>query len=506
MTVSRKKQLLQEAIRLQKEKTVKEELPHLFRIKKYDWMIKYEQSTNRMKFICAGNQIGKSTIQIIHAIDLATDKKKWKKFFLKREPQVFWYIYPSKAKIQEEYKEKWVKENLPRGEMKDHPVYGWKKFHIDGEFAGISFNSGVSIYFKSWGVDLQAGTCDAIFCDEEMPSQLYPELAMRLSAYDGMFSMVFTATLNQDFWFDVIEKRGKHDERFPGAFKLQVSLEHDCRYFADGTPSHFTLEEVNKRKNKIGDPTEIDRRIHGRFVSSRGKKFVSFNKLKNVKAPMPIPNSWEYYAGVDIGTGGKEGHPAAISIIAVRPDYKYGRLIKFWKGNKNEYTTTTDILNKYIEMTNGLTISRAFYDWHSKDFALRAQSSGIPFEKAEKSHAVGDDLLNSLFKNQMFDLELCEQVDELVHEFETVKHTTRKADAKDDGIDSVRYAVSSLSWDFSDVTSDLIEMPILIPTHKTEVEIRAENAMKMHLPPEDDWDSNKDIEFYNDLMDEYYGE
>ncbi len=509
MSEKSRAELLEEAKKLQRELEIKEELPHLFRIKKYRWMLQYEASNNKMKFICAGNQVGKSTIQIIHAIDLATDKKKWKKFFKKREPQVFWYIYPSKAKIQEEFKEKWVTENLPKGSMKEHHIYGWEKFNIDGEFAGIKFNSGVSIYFKSWGMDLQAGTADYIFADEELPEDIYPELAMRTTATDGSFSMVFTATLNQAFWFDVMERRGKPDERFPQAFKLQVSMEHDCRFFADGTPSHFTEEVINKRKNSIGDPTEIERRIHGRFVSAKGKKFVSFNKIKNVKPKMIIPRDWDYFAGVDIGAGGKDCHPAAISIIAVRPDYRYARLVKFWRGGKDKHTDTSDILNQYVKMSAGLPMTKAFYDWHSKEFFIRAQKAGIPFEKAEKSHTVGDDLLNILFKNQMLDLEEGEQIVDLIQEIESLRHDKRKTDAIDDGVDSLRYSLASLNWDLSGITDKLIDVAPEVPREKLEWELRAEAGERMLKPKDDEgeqWNIDKEYDDFNDMIEDYYGE
>lgn len=509
--VTRKHQLLDEARKIQKESELKGSLPHLFKIKPYRWMLQYWGSTNRMKFICAGNQVGKSTAQIIHVIDLATDKKKWSRFFPKRPPQVFWYIYPSKSKIQEEYKEKWVGEYLPRFGMEDHPIYGWEKFNIDGEFAGIKFKSGVSVYFKSWGVDLQAGTVDGVFSDEEMPAEIYPELSMRLTATHGMFSKVFTATKNQPFWFDVIERRGRADEKFPEADKWQISMEYDCKYFADGTPSHFTDDEINRKKNAIGDPVEIERRIHGKFVTSEGRKYKTFSKLKNVKPPETIPRGWEYYAGVDIGTGG-EGHPAAISIVAVRPDYQMARMIKTWRGNEDENTTTTQILNQYIKMTRGLTITSAYYDWHSKEFALRAESAGIPFAKAEKDHQIGEDILNTLFHNQMLVIEVTEHSETLIQEFETLKADKNKRDAKDDQIDSLRYAVSSIQWDFSNITSDLKSLEGVINHVKTEAELRAESGERMVKPKDDngEWDMNGEIDFYNNLVDagfdDFYGE
>jgi hypothetical protein len=498
----RRAELVKEVKKLKAENQVTTDLPHLFSIRPYKWQIDYWNDTNEMKFICAGNQVGKSTAQIIHAIDLATDETKWKRFFPRRQPKVFWYVYPNKSKIQEEFNEKWEKELLPRGVMKDHLAYGWQKFNIDGEFGGIKFNTGVSIYFKSWGQDLQASTLDGVFVDEEIPKELYPELDARLTAArpGGVFSMSFTATLNQAFWYDVIERKGKRGERFPQASKWQISMEYDCKYFADGTPSHFTDDFVNKKKNSIGDPAEIERRIHGRFVTSEGRKFKTFEKSKNLKPPMQIPHNWELFAGVDIGTGG-EGHPPAISVVAVRPDYKYGRLIRFWKGNDGSTYTSSQVLNQYIQMTSKLNISAAYYDWHSKEFFLRAVAAGISFVKAEKSHSVGDDLINILFKNQMIDLEECEQVEDLIQEIETLKTSTAKTKAVDDGIDSFRYAISSLPWDLSDITTTLIELPEEDENDKYDE--RTAHAMrfsdKKPRSDDDDLSYEQEIDEYNEL-------
>src|SRR5690606_38931105 len=121
-------------------------------------------------------------------------------------------------------------------------------------------------------------------------------------------------------------------------------------YYADGTPSPWTPEEVAKQKAKCGSEEEINRRIHGRFVSSQGRRFPSFVRARNMKPGYGvIDRSWDFYAGVDIGTSG-DGHPAAIVIVAVRPDYKYARVVRVWKGPRDEYTNTSQILQKYLEL------------------------------------------------------------------------------------------------------------------------------------------------------------
>ena len=504
--VRERQQLIKEAV----EETLKAErralLPHIYGFKPYKWTNEYWASTNRMKFICAANQISKSSTQIRHAIDLATDKTKWPKFFPKRNPKVFWYIYPNKDKVSEEYDEKWVKEFLPRGAMAEDADYGWAPFYRRGSLAGIKFNSGVTLYFKTWLQDLQSGTVDALFIDEEIPENLYPELAMRVTRYDGMLSMVFTATLNQTFWHDVIEKRGKKDERFKSADKWQISMEHDCRFYADGSPSPWTPEEVQKQKNKCGTETEINRRIHGRFVSEKGLMYPSFSRSRNFKEPMKIPAGWDYYGGVDIGTGGPDAHPAAVSILAVRPDYKYGRLIRIWIGDEENTTDTTQILNKYIDLSADLNMTDANYDWASKEFHLRAMAAGIPFSKANKAKDFGEDLLNILFKNGMLDIEdYGLDAHKLLSELETLRSSTPKQHAIDNGCDSLRYAASKIPWDLSDITTKPIEINNETKKEKTPDEQRIEYATKQsnetkEAEDETEWGFEREMEEFNDLM------
>lgn len=492
-------QLFEEAQRLEKKKQLEASLPHLFAFKPYQWTLDYWNSPNRMKFICAGNQVSKSSTQIRHAIDLATDPSKWPKFFPKRNPHTFWYIYPDGNKIQEEFDQKWEREFMPTGMMRNHHQYGWSKIYHRSNFVGIRFNTGVSLYFKSWRQDFQSSTIDAVFVDEEIPFDKFDELQQRLNMVEGMFSMVFTATIGQREWFEVMELQGKHNEKFPDAFKRQVSMEYDCKEYADGSPSPFTDEEVARRKARCSSDREINRRIHGRFVSDEGLAFPSFQRDLNVKKRTQTDLMWYFFGGVDIGTGGREGHPAAISISAIRPDFRYGKLYKFWRGNKYETTTTTDILNKYNEMTQGLMMTGNYYDWHSKEFFLRTQQAGVPFLQADKARDFGFDLLNTLFRNQMFDIEEGPDTEDLIYELENLKTGEKKTRAEDDGIDSLRYSLSSVTWDFSAITSE----PVL---PKTEIKIEDRKRETRYDPRlykkrnEDEWDVEDDIDEFNDLV------
>lgn len=480
---------------LREKKRLKEGLPHLYRWKNYQWSKEFIESSNRMNLLCAANQISKSSTLIRKNIIMATEADSWPKFW-DTKPQVFWYVYPDRNKIKEEFEIKWVRENLPQGDFQNHPKYGFK---IDWEEKGlpraIYFRSGIILVFKTWGQDLQAGTCHMVSCDEELPEDLYPEISMRLSRYDGIFNMVFTATLNQPFWHDAIEKRGK-GERFPQAFKRQVSM-YDCQTYVDGSPGPWTNEKIEKEKAKIGTQREILRRVYGRFVTAEGLKYPSFDRNINVKAVEPVPKDWIWYSGVDIGSGGPNGHKSVIAFIAVRPDFRFGRVVRCWAGDDFTNTTSGDVVEQYQKMAEGIDFAGQYYDYSAKDFETYATRAGLAFSKAEKAHDVGEDLLNTLFKNQMLALDDTEENQELAHEFLFLRTETKKQHAKDDRIDGVRYAAVKIPWDFSHITGELIKS---VPEKKVMSvdEQRRHEHLGRSESQEDIWDPLEEIGFWNE--------
>ncbi len=206
-------------------------LPHLYGQRMYPWQKLFAESTNKQIFICSANQIGKSSIQIKKMIQWATSPQYWKNLWpaWANTPRQFWYLYPSSGVATVEFEKKWVPEFLPRGKMKDDPVYGWTDEYKAGFIQACHFKTGVTIYFKTYSQntqDLQTSTAHYIGFDEELPESLYSEIQLRLVHSEGYLSGVFTPTLGQEFWREAIEVRG-YKERFPDALKLQVSM-YDC--------------------------------------------------------------------------------------------------------------------------------------------------------------------------------------------------------------------------------------------------------------------------------------
>jgi len=499
-----------EHLKLERLKRRKELLPHLYGFPHYKWSRKFYESTNPITILCAGNQISKSSTQIRKAINWATDKELWPKLWPSNPtPRQFWYLYPSKDVSTAEFETKWIPEFMPREEMKDDPVYGWEAVYVQKNIHHIKFNSGVRIYFKHYSQDvhkLQSGTVHSIFTDEELPIDLFDELSFRVDAVHGYFNMVFTATKGQEFWYNAIERIGQSDETLVSAMKLQVSR-WDCLEYEDGfehIPTPWTPEKIRQAEAKCSTQNEIDKRINGRFVMDEGLKYSSFQRNKNVVTPyfdIIQKERWYIYSAVDIGSGGKSGHPAAIVFIAVRPDFQKAAAFKGWKSPKNIDVTSPDILRQYQQMRGKLKTICAYYDWAASDFKVHANRLGESFEKAEKGHDIGEDTLNSLFKNGMLDIFEIEELEPLVWELGTLLNDTPKRIAKDDFCDALRYGVSKIPWDWTAIGeeyAEYVEPKVKLSPDAQEIEDRREH----HFGRQEEVDSIEDeLNFYNDLYD-----
>jgi hypothetical protein len=453
---------------LEQQLKLREGLPFKYGFKLYNWQRRYkEERANKGRLICAANQIGKSTIQICDRIDVATDPSCWRTLW----PTVFatnpyskpfsWYLYPNQDTVMQEFEEKWVPNFLPRGDFKDHPVYGWKHKINNKVLKYIEFNTGWRIYFKTYNQDtkdLQSGSPFAIDNDEELPESHVSELQARLFATDGYFSMAFTATTGQDLWYRAIERIGEEDEKYPTWFKQQISM-YDCLEYEDGSKTPWTKDRIKRVILNCKNQKEVDRRVKGRFVKTDGLKYPHFDRDRNY-VPYPkkanglpykgVPKGWHVYGGVDYGSGGQDNHPSSIALIAVNDEMTKLRMFKGRRYDKLE-TTQGDLFRIYNRFTYGINVSQQCYDWAAKDFGTMAERAGVPFNKAKKDHDLGEAALNTVLKNGMFKIYQCDEHDKLVREFESLLENTPKNKAKDDFIDAVRYTITSIPLDWEKI-------------------------------------------------------
>lgn len=488
----------------------REQLPHLYGFPWYQWAFDFFNSTNHACFLCAANQVSKSSTQIRKAIDWATDQSKWKKLWPSllpgQKPNQFWYFYPSSPVATVEFETKWLPDFLPKN--KEDPVYGWKEVFEKGYIKQIDFNSGVTIYFKTYAqklIDLQSGSVHAIFLDEECPEHIIPELQARLRAVKGYLHAVFTATIGQEYWRKVMEPANAEEEIYKGAFKKTVSL-YDSQFYIDGSASRWTDERIAEIIAECTSDAEVQRRVFGRFVKSGGLRYDSFDLQRNMMHPQPIQRIWPKHAGVDPGSGGLSGHPAAIIFLAIRPDYKEGWVFRGWRGDGIP-TANPDILKKYRELRRDTLVNMAVYDYKDKDFFLVAQSEGEAFSMANKSRDEGFGLVNSLFKNGMLKIFKGDpELDKLVGELMSLSAEVDKRKAKDDLCDALRYVCMSVPWDFSSIES---EKPLKLsddpPDLRSEDErirddlLKSRREFALNITNQVDDSYASEIEYWNEM-------
>ncbi len=453
-------------------------LPHLYGWDWYPWAYDFYMSTNPVNLLCAANQISKSSTQIRKAIHWATESSIWRELWplamsMNMPPNQFWYLYPSRDIVAIEFETKW-KLFLPKGKFKTDPKYGWREVWKDGALFALMFNTGVTIYYKTYAQEtkkLQAGTVYALFCDEELPEEHLGELMLRLSAVDGYFHMVFTATLGQEFWRRAMEPNNKEEEVYPTAWKREVSL-FDCLTYKSGKPSPWTPERIKQKIALCGTKADIQKRIYGRFVVVGGLKYESFERARNMIPGHPLPRDWNIYGAADYGSGGEEGHPAACVFVAVDPAFRKGRVFKAWRGD-GITTTAGDVVHQFLNMQGNMQMAGRYYDAACKDFDTISTGMAQPFEKAEKAHEFGENLLNVLFKNSMLALyEGDAEIEKLAAELTTLKNSTPKNKAADNLCDAVRYAVSQVPWDLTGIMGIELEVPVELDPILTEEEQR----------------------------------
>jgi len=489
----RKLELLEQTI------AEREALPHRYLYKFYPWARKYfDNFTDKIQIICSGNQAGKSSFQIRKTIELAINKDLWKvawpNMLPNQIPNLFWYLYPDKNIASTEWQFKW-KQFMPKDQ--NHPEYGWSEHWFNKQISHIVFKSGVTISFKTYAQDvssLQGNSVYFIGIDEEPEFDIVPEIMVRQSATDGLLSVAFTATKGQEEWRQIVEDKTMWTE----AVVMQISL-YDCQYYEDGTPSHWTNDSIERVKRRCGTENEILKRVWGKFIVDSGRKYSTYSTDNRCKfEDMKIGKNWSKFVGVDIGSGGKKGHPSAICFVAVNPEYTLGYVYKFWRGDGVD-TTAQDVLIKYLEMKGEDQVNLLSYDWASKDFFnIAERTGGIPIVKADKGHATGENLLNSLFRNRMLFIPYGAEFDKLSNEFTSLLTSTDKKKARDDGVDSTRYCVCSIPWNWETIN---------IPKMLAKVIKLSPGEQRRKFWDEGDaetekaWDTEGELDFWQDQLD-----
>lgn len=460
---------------IKRKKHLAESLPHLYGFSLYQHQQDLLNCRKEFMFNCSANQVGKSMGILLKLVTTALDQDLWKELWHKN-PRSFWYFLPSQ-KLHNEMVLKW-EDVLPKNEFQNDPYYGWEWDKRGKDTVGIVFKNGLRIFFKSYSMDvhkaMQSASVDFVAFDEEPPSEYVSEVITRTqairpsakqleigNAFGGYKLFSFTATRSQPYFRDIFEGKGEQ-ERFPVATMSNVWKNHttlyDCQQFVDGTPTIYTDKKIQSIIESCPTDRDVQIRVFGRFMASDGLLFKSFNEKVNTVDKKPIiSSSWNFYAGLDYGSSGHGGHESSISIVAVSPNYTQAVLYDCWV-SKKETMTADGLVRKFIEMTRNIDITQAYYDWACPDIATFAQSYGLTMLKANKKQD-GYITLNSLFQNKMLKIPM--DVDDavyLVKELLTLTEGQSKRNRQDDLADSLRYAISSIPWDFANPNNVVEEL------------------------------------------------
>jgi hypothetical protein len=449
---------------------IKNGLPHLFSFKFYTWMRNFWSCEKQFQYIFLPNQVGKSSIMIRRIIHYCTEPKSWTRF--KRQPRMVMYFYPDKKTILREISTKWP-EFLPQGIYKDDDKYGYTIKYQGGYPDRIEWKSGVTLFFMTYGTSnikesaqrMQASTPSIVAADEVVPEQLINEIIARVSSPANIGAMFWQACTPTRFE-PYLQKIQNGKTKMPDSY-VQTNSLFDCVEYEDGSKSPWTVKEIEKKISTYTTQRDVQIRVYGKFSASEGLQFPQFHRDRHFQPRHHVPKDWDLYAGIDYGSGGATGHPSSVAIIAVNSEYSKARVMSLSRMDKDRFpngTTEDDVLNEYLLMCQDLGrpfATAAYYDWACGAMAVSAAQRGISLINANKKREDGKNIINSLFKNDMMliyqdakppEIEGADtEAEKLCDELEALMEGADKKSAKDDLIDALRYAVSSLTWNFVNV-------------------------------------------------------
>jgi phage terminase large subunit-like protein len=483
-----------------------EMLPHLYGFPWYKWAWDFFTSTNEFNFICAANQISKSSTLIRKIILFATAVEIWKDLWpgLKKDaPNPFWYFHVSQGLMTDEFEEKWIPEFLPRGEMKNHETFGWEVKYSYQKVSSLTFNSGVKISFKSYEQKAkiqQGGSVYYVACDEELPAERFEELDQRRSATNGYFDMVFTATIGQRFWWRAIEGTGRK-ETFKDAFKQQIS-KRDCLTYMDGSPSIWTEEKIRREEERCRNETQKLVRIEGRFIRDFNVLLPSFSWANTIKA-----------------TGLEEGN--TYGLVYVSPETGYAAILALKVNDTHDKAEVVDchyFEDKDVSSVEMYVVFAAFAERHGftncwcnvegKDFIEIAKNREPYVTPMKMPKFQSAKMMNSLFKyNVLSIVKNSEMAEDFIYQLQN-------ADKDDDNfketemVGALVLGCSQIPWQFSKIMG-FVEKP----RKKLDMPERLKfwRGLGEYAPREEIDSYDRDMEELNDSLEnfdqeaEYYG-
>ena len=172
--------------------------------------------------------------------------------------------------------------------------------HANGGFSTCSFKSG-----EQGREAFQAATLDVVWCDEEIPFDVFNECLVRLMVRNGLMMYSFTPLKGVTDVIQTFSVNGEFVEGEVGAGRYVVRCSmHDV--------PHITQEAIEKLIAST-PPFLRDARIHGIPQLGAGAIYP-VPESEFVIDPQPIPNHWKRLYGMDVGS------KTAAVWLAIDPD------------------------------------------------------------------------------------------------------------------------------------------------------------------------------------------
>ncbi len=433
---------------------------------------------------------------------LCTDVEFRDKQWPNGDARVIWYVLPTQDHINDFYDEKWVPDILSSGAAKNDGPHSWKVIKKGRDIKGIHFLATncklMFITMAAKGSSMQGRSVAAILFDEEVDPSKLGELETRTNSFNdpdtglsnAILAFAFTPTSAypyfrnvfsfQDeeflenipldirtkfFWdkqtesFRTVTVQQEANEIFPKSstvYKRRVSL-FEAQRFRSGKQGRYTVERILEIIDGQVSKKDLMVRVFAAFEreDNGGLIYKYFNRDIHTKwfgayHRKIIGGSGIITAGLDYGSG--SNHPGGVCLTWISPDFKQARVFKMWRGEKGLPTTAGDIVDKYIEMSDGFNVDFPFYDHSAADLKTEYnRKTGLellPAVKDKEGYAIVDTLFKANIL-QLYGYGNDPYLDWAIQEFESIDHGTPKKYRLDELSDTIRYSLAGVAHLFN---------------------------------------------------------
>lgn len=254
--------------------------------------LEFHKCQKRNRWVFGGNRSGKSECGAVEAVWLARGIHP----FRKNKDNVFGWVVSLSSQVQRDVAQAKVLSYINKSWIHDVIMTSGKKDNLESGiidtiiiknvFGGLS-----RIGFKSCDQGrekFQGTSLDFVWFDEEPPKDIYNECRMRVLDKCGDIFGTMTPLKGLTWVYDTIYVNEKNDK------------EVWCIFMEWADNPFLNKEEINALSSSMGDD-EIESRRYGRFVSSGGLVYPTFDPSIHVIEPFNVPSDWYDMISIDPG-------------------------------------------------------------------------------------------------------------------------------------------------------------------------------------------------------------